>query len=256
MILRIILGIAVGALLVLLTVKKQLLTLSGALLAFALLLDILLLGGYAPALYIILVFLLSGLVGACSKPKREKKAPQARGIHQVAANGAVAGICLILYGIFDATPFLVAYYAAVAEFFTDTLASDIGIHAKRRPLDLARLKYTERGRSGGVSLLGTAASLLGAIVCLLLALGAGLSLLGAAIAAATAFLGMLIDSILGSLMQAKYRCRICSAYTEKPTHCHTAAEKIGGFSFMTNSTVNLVSNILTAAIAAVLALVA
>ena len=252
--LRLTIGLAVGAMLVLLSVKKRLLTLAGALLALALLLDVLAFGGYAPAAYIILVFLLSGLGGMLAPKKKDGGKHPPRGIRQVAANGAVAGICLLLYGIFEASPFLVAYYAAVAEFFTDTLASDIGIRAKGRPFDLARMKRTERGRSGGVSLLGTAASAAGAGICLLLALGAGLSAPLAAIAAAAAFLGMLFDSILGSLLQAKYICTVCAAYTEKPTHCHSPARKTSGLAIITNSTVNLLSNVSSAVIAALLAL--
>ena len=254
MLLRAIIGFLTGAALVLLSVKGRLLTPLGALLAFLLLMDILLLGGYAPAVYIIAVFLLSGLSGACTRPKEKKGAHAPRGPWQVAANGSVAGLCLLLYGIFDTLPLLVAYYAAVAEFFTDTIASDVGVHAKGRPLDLARMKRTERGRSGGVSLFGTAASAAGAAVCLLFAMGAGLCAPAAAIVAISAFLGMLIDSILGSLFQAKYTCRICGAYTEKPMHCSEAAEKIGGIAWITNSTVNLLSNLTSAAIAALLCL--
>ena len=250
---RMIIGLVLGTGLVLLSLKARLLTLPGALTAFLLLLDILLFGGYAPAVYIVTVFLLSGLVGRLVKPKKADKHPP-RGVRQVAANGAVAGVCLLLYGIFGGIAFLVAYYAAVAEFFTDTLASDVGIHAKGRPLDIARWKRTERGRSGGVSALGTAASAAGALVCLLASLGAGLSLPYAAIAAGAAFLGMLIDSILGSFFQAKYTCRACGAYTEKPRHCETAAEKTGGLAWITNSTVNLLSNVLAALIAALLTL--
>ena len=253
MILRLILGLAVGALLVILSIKRRLLTSAGALLAWGLLLDVLLLGGYAPAVYIVTVFLFSGLIGALTAPREKKKKGASRGIRQVAANGAVAGICLLLYGILDSLPLLVAYYAAVAEFFTDTLASDVGIHARGRPLDLARMKRTERGRSGGVSLLGTGASALGALLCLLLSLGAGLSPRAAAIVAISAFGGMLFDSILGSLFQGKYTCRTCGAYTEKPIHCGKEAEKIGGLAWMTNSTVNLASNILSAILAAILA---
>ena len=254
MAIRLAIGLAVGVALVLLTVKKRLLTLAGALLALALLLDILAFGGYAPAVYIILVFLLSGLGGMLAPKKDGAHKHPPRTIRQVAANGAVAGICLLLYGIFDALPFLVGYYAAVAEFFTDTLASDIGVHAKGRPFDLARLKPTERGRSGGVSLLGTAASAVGAVICLLLAHGAGLSTPAAAIAASAAFLGMLCDSILGALLQAKYTCTVCAAYTEKPMHCHTPAEKTSGLAWITNSTVNLLSNIFSALLAVLLAL--
>lgn len=254
MALRLAIGLAVGAGLVLLSVKKRLLTLAGALLALLLLLDILAFGGYAPAVYVILVFLLSGIGGMLAPRKEGGGKHPPRGIRQVAANGGVAGICLLLYGIFDTLPLLVGYYAAIAEFFTDTLASDIGIRAKGRPFDLARMKRTERGRSGGVSLLGTAASLLGALVCLLLALGAGLSPKAAVIAAAASFLGMLCDSILGSLLQAKYTCTVCAAYTEKPFHCGTAAEKTGGLAIVTNSTVNLLSNVFAALLAILLAL--
>ena len=254
MALRMAIGLVLGTGLVLLSVKGRLLTLWGALSAFLLLLDILLLGGYPPAVYIVTVFLLSGLIGGLAKPKKKADKHPPRGVRQVAANGAVAGVCLLLYGLFDGIAFLVAYYAAVAEFFTDTLASDVGVHAKGRPLDLVKRRRTERGRSGGVSALGTAASAGGALACLLFALGAGLSLPYAAIAATAAFLGMLIDSILGSLFQAKYVCRSCGAYTEKPMHCGTAAEKTGGIAWVNNSTVNLLSNVLAAAIAALCAL--
>lgn len=251
MALRVAIGIGVGALLVLLAVKGRLLTLSGALCAFLLLLDILLLGGYAPAVYIITVFLLSGLVGRLAGKNKEASPHKPRGIGQVAANGGAAGLAVLLYGIFGSPALLVAYYAAVAEFFTDTLASDIGVHAKGRPLDLARMKRTERGRSGGVSLLGTAASAIGAAISYLLALGAGLSAVEAAVAATAAFVGMLIDSLLGSLLQAKYVCTACAAYTEKPLHCGVRAKKTGGLALVTNSTVNLISNLLAAILSAV-----
>ena len=53
----------------------------------------------------------------------------------------------------------------------------------------------------------------------------------------------LVDTALGSLVQAKYRCPCCGEITEQPRHCGGDADLVSGFAFMTNNAVNLVSSL-------------
>lgn len=254
MLTRFLIALPLGLLLVLLSVRSRMLTLPGALLAFFLLLVILPLGGYGAAAYILILYILCGAVHALGKHLGSRHSEGARGIRQVAANGLVGGVALLLSLPFPHPALTVAYYASIAEFFADTLASDIGTLFPGDPFDPFRLRRVPRGQSGGMSLGGTAASLLGCGIALGLALAAGLPPRHALIAAAAAFLGMLFDSMLGSLLQARYRCPTCGADTEKPIHCGRPAEHIGGLRLLDNSNVNLVSTLFSAAVAALLVL--
>ncbi len=249
MLIRLLIGTLVGIAFVLLSVWRSVLTLPGALLAMAMLLVILAFGGVAAAVYILAIFFLCALVHSLNKKKKNRHSDGARGVRQVACNGLIGALLLLVYGIFPHESLLVAYYAAIAEFFADTMASDIGTLFPGDPVDICRLRRIERGRSGGISLMGTLASFLGCLVCFLLSLFSEIGVLGAAVAAGAAFLGMLIDSVLGSLVQGKYRCPVCAAYTEKSVHCGAPATRIGGVAAIGNSAVNILSNIASAAIA-------
>ena len=74
------------------------------------------------------------------------------------------------------------------------------------------------------------------------------------IAAVCAFVGVMFDSLLGSLMQVKYRCMLCSKITERRTHCDLPTEQVGGVYFIDNDVVNFSSGFFTAALAIALGL--
>ena len=249
---RLTVGSLLGLFIVFLTVRRGMLTLPAATAALLMLLAILGLAGYREALYLILLFLVAGLVHSLNKRIGNRHTDGARALRQVLANGAPALLLLILFGLFGMRALLIGYFAALAEFLADTMASDVGTLSRREPFDLCRMKRIPRGRSGGVSLLGTLSALLASLLAAALSLCAGLSLFEAAAVLTAAFLGVLADSILGSLLQAKYRCCVCGAYTEKPTHCEVAAEKTGGLRLLTNSGVNLLSSLLAGAVALLL----
>ena len=255
LLLRLSVGAVAGAAVVLLSVGKRMLTLPAAMTAYAFLLIILAFGGYAAAGYILLLYAVAGALSALGRRRRNRHADGVRGLRQVVANGAVGTLSLLLFGILGEEALLVAYFAAIAEFLADTAASDIGTLVPRDPIDICRLRRVPRGRSGGVSLIGTAAAVAACLLALGLSLLLGLSLRGAAIAAGAALLGVFLDSVLGSLLQAKYRCRVCGDYTEKPHHCGEAAEKTGGLRLLDNSNVNLLSTLFSAAVAVLLMLV-
>ena len=169
-----------------------------------------------------------------------------RNIIQVASNGAAAGICGVLLIITKNPAFAVGFVAALAEALADTAASGIGALAKKT-YDPFRRRVCEKGVSGGMSLIGTLSSFGFGVAFVALAYVFGtVSIYGAAIAAAASFLGMIIDSALGSLVQAKFVCDVCGRAHEKPTCCGTPSRRVSGVGFITNSTVNLISNLLSA----------
>ena len=59
------------------------------------------------------------------------------------------------------------------------------------------------------------------------------------------FLGSLIDSILGSLVQAKYKCDICNKMTEKTIHCDKKTKLYNGIKIINNDVVNILNNAFT-----------
>ena len=98
--------------------------------------------------------------------------------------------------------------------------------------------------SGGMSVLGTFASLISAFILALLAylLGfEGYGLTEIAVVTLCAFFGAVFDSLLGSLVQAKYKCVVCNKITEREVHCFKPTVKHSGISFIDNDIVNLLS---------------
>ena len=175
-----------------------------------------------------------------------------RDAFQVLANGLVCALCAVLFFASRNRIFLVAFVASLAEALSDTAGSSLGALAKR-VIDPFRFRATEAGLSGGMSIPGTIASLGGSLVIALLGFGFGLvDIFGMIIALSAGFLGSVVDSMLGSLLQAKFKCRVCHKTVEKETHCGHKTEKISGLSFIDNDAVNLLSNLFSAVIAALI----
>ena len=59
----------------------------------------------------------------------------------------------------------------------------------------------------------------------------------------SSIIGVVIDSILGSLVQRKNRCKKCNVITEKNIHCDEETVHYQGIKWINNSLVNLFSNI-------------
>ncbi len=176
-----------------------------------------------------------------------------RDIVQVLANGLAATVAVVLGKIFSEPAFLAVYAAALAECLADSLASDIGVLSKKDPVDLCRRRRVKRGMSGGVSLLGTVAALCGsAFIAMFSMIFTGFNLKYFLVILLVPMLGMLLDSVLGSLVQAKFTCRKCGKVTEKTSHCGVPTDHTGGVKFINNDTVNIASNFITAAIAALI----
>ncbi len=190
--------------------------------------------------------LLSVLIDKVKKSVKGKKdditkKTGARDSVQVVANGIIPAFFAILYLFTNEFVFVLAYSTALAECFADTAASGIGMLSKSA-FDPFRMKKVSVGISGGMSLLGTFGSLSLAFAFLMIPLAFYVMPFELCVLCALcAFLGAVIDSMLGSLLQAKFKCPSCDAITEKEEHCGIKTELSSGIKWLTNDIVNLIS---------------
>jgi uncharacterized protein (TIGR00297 family) len=165
---------------------------------------------------------------------------------QVTANGGIATLCAVLYGLTDSTVMLAAFAASLAAAAADTWATEIGAYSRRPPRLITTLSPVPRGTSGAVSPLGTAATVAGALAMALLAAlllgpdtdGERVPLLRATLIGGIA--GSAIDSLLGATIQVQYHCPACNERTESRIHrCGTATIQTRGIPLVTNDLVNI-----------------
>ena len=144
--------------------------------------------------------------------KRIHQKGNRRDLFQVLANGGMGAITALLYGLTHDPAWAMGYAVSFASSNADTWASELGVLSRRDPVSLPGLRPVPRGISGGVSLVGCAASLAGAAFIALIFAAENLSLhvltggfvrVGAFVAGA-GFLGSLLDSLLGGTLQAQY----------------------------------------------------
>lgn len=242
--------------LVVITVKKAAFTLPAAIVAAAILM-IAKFSADDAGIYIVLaaygaIFVVDVIVGKKSEKITGEinKKSGARGVTQVLVNASAAILALIAKLVLGGEEWVVVYAVALTECLADSLASDVGVLSKNDPIDICRFRRIKRGLSGGVSPLGTLAALCGCVFMsafTVIFLGFVpkyfLSVL------LIPMLGVTVDSILGSLVQAKYTCAECGKLTEKPVHCEKPCIRTGGVKIINNDAVNLISNFVTALIA-------
>ncbi len=173
---------------------------------------------------------------------------------QVLANGGVFALCAAgsLASASDLWPVLGA--GAIAAATADTWSTEIGTATGGAPRSILSWRPVPAGLSGGVTAVGTASALAGAIV-----IAAGAWMLGWPATAVTGAVaggvgGALLDSVLGATVQGRRWCAQCGMVTERSTHvCGSATDVRGGARWLDNDWVNLMSTIGGAAIAAAVA---
>jgi uncharacterized protein (TIGR00297 family) len=197
-------------------------------------------GGLAP----LFAFLLTGSL--LTRLAERRAGP--RSARQVLANGAVAAVAACL----GSGP---AAAGAIAAATADTWATEIGSFSPRPPRLITTGAPVPRGRSGGMTLLGTLGGIGGALaIAVVSALVApGLRGQGVWVVGVAGCVGMLVDSLAGATLQATYRCPApgCSAVTERPGQCHGTVELDRGVRWLDNDGVNLVGSLSGALAAAV-----
>ncbi len=236
--------------------KKRALTKGGLIAALAL--DLIIsvsLGNFGFTM--LFAFFILGIIGDKIAKKRKEnlvlddleEKGSSRDFMQVLANGGVAAVLALVYLFYRDNLIIVMFAAALAEALADTFASSFGVYSKHA-FDLFRLRRCKVGESGGMSLLGTALSVFGAFIISAVAFLFGkINYAELLIVSAAGFLGATLDSLFGSLLQAKYLCAICGKDTEKREHCDTPTVRKQGIKIINNDIVNLLSTLSSAILA-------
>ncbi len=244
-----------------LSLKKKVLTRGGVLLALAFdLLISLALGNFGFVLlaaFLVLAVLVDKFKKRIKNIGRTDEAEKGdcRDYMQVIANGMIAAMCAVLYLISSKQVFIIAFSASLAEALADTVSSGIGI-VSHKTYDVFRLRKCEGGISGGMSLIGTLSSLVAAYLMGMIAYFFGVvNITEVLIISLSGFLGGVFDSLLGSLVQAKFKCTSCGKITEKSQHCSLPTVHHSGLSFVDNDCVNILSGCFAAVCSAFIYLV-
>lgn len=159
-----------------------------------------------------------------------------RSLRQVVGVGTPIAIFAALYIALGRPEFLGAAVVSIAVATADTWASEIGVAYGGKPRHiLTPWRRLEPGTSGGVTPVGTAASIGGALFISLLAQGLGL-FRPFWLVALFGWLGELLDSLLGATAQIRYICN-----GEITENYAPGCVKRG---YLTNESVNMISGLL------------
>lgn len=221
------------------------------------------LGGWEWSIVLILFFgsssILTRLLGANKKDLASAFAKGGkRDAGQVLANGGVAGLMVVANAVWPQWDWpWAAFCGALAAANADTWATELGVLSKAAPRLITNFRPVVRGTSGGVTLVGTLASLSGSL--LIAACGAALRsspgiaggsqpLLFVVGVTLAGLLGGLVDSALGAALQGIYFCPVCQKETERhPFHsCGTATQRVRGLAWLDNDGVNAICTLVGA----------
>lgn len=173
-----------------------------------------------------------------------------RDMTQAAANGGLATLFALIYGL-ARTPRTrrlarAGFTGALAAANADTWATELGVLSASTPRLITTGRPVAPGTSGGVTLLGSAASASGAFT-----LGLFFWLMQAGhrslarlplTALVSGMAGSLFDSLLGATVQAMYYCPACKTETERRVHrCGTPTIPLRGIPWMNNDAVNFLA---------------
>lgn len=176
---------------------------------------------------------------------------------QVAANGGLFAILVVLGETLAMPLLLVAGLGALAAATADTWATEVGLLWGGAPRSILGGEVLPRGVSGGITAAGSAASVVASLLIAALGHamlgGAGGAGYGAAVAMAVASAGLagsVADSLLGASLQSKRWCEPCRTWTERRVHtCKYRTQHARGLRWMTNDTVNFLATAIGALVA-------
>ncbi len=250
---QVLLGISFGLIIAALSYAARFLTLSGSVSTFLLAAVMYGFGGWKWTIPILVFFILSSLLSVYGKRAKvdlasvfEKSSTRDHG--QVAANGGVAGVLLLVQYAFPGIDLYPAFIGSIAAVTADTWGTEVGVLSKGETVSLTTFRPVPRGTSGGVSLAGTMAGAAGAFL---------IAALGSQWVSSTALLiagliggvsGSVADSIIGETLQARFRCSVCGKETERHIHCGTGAVHVSGKRSLRNDTVNVLCAVVGAAV--------
>jgi len=208
-------------------------------------------GGWQWAILLLTFFITSSALSRAFRNRkqalREKYSKgHERDAGQVLGNGAMAALFAGFHAFYPESMIpWIGFAASLAAVNADTWGTELGVLNPTPPHLITDLrKRVEKGTSGGISLWGTGASLLGSsVIALLAVLLSPTGTLTTAHWLLIAFAGLagsLFDSFLGATVQAMYYCPTDKKETEKhPLHtCGTETVHLRGWKWLNNDWVN------------------
>lgn len=209
------------------------------------------LGGIYAFLILATTFIMVTIAGKINSNEREKKSKDInkngpKNVYQILANVLLGTLFVIISFFTKDKRYILIYAVVMAEALADSLASDIGILAKKEPINILTLKKGTPGMSGNISILGMGAALFGAIEIALIYFWFHQNFKYVLIIIICGFLGAFIDTILGAIIQVKYKCVKCGILTEQVYHCGSKTIKYRGMKIFNNDMVNFLSNLSSA----------
>lgn len=204
-------------------------------------------GGWQWAVLLLTFFITSSALSRAFKRRKQGlnekfSKGHERDAGQVFGNGGLATLFVFVHALYPESMIGWAGFAAsLAAVNADTWATELGVLNPTPPRLITDLgRRVEKGTSGGVSLFGTLASLLGASVIALPAAWFSDNWWLFPLIALAGLAGSLFDSLLGATVQAMYFCPTDQKETEKhPLHtCGTPTVHIRGWRWLDNDWVN------------------
>lgn len=210
------------------------------------------LGGWVWGVLLGIFFVSSSLLSHFKEADKKEAAEKfdkghTRDMGQALANGGLGAALAVLSVVNPGGLWFPFFIGVMATVTADTWATELGTLSKRPPRLITTGKTVAVGSSGGISLLGTAVSLVGGLV-----IGGTAGILDAQLALLPALLlggvsglaGSLFDSLLGATVQQIYYCDVCQKDTERKVHkCGQVTRPWRGWSWLNNDLVNLLASV-------------
>lgn len=265
--LQIVTGLGLSTVIALIAHRREALTTSGALGAILIGAITFGFGGWTWGLVLFAFFALSSALSRYRQADKRELADKflkgaQRDVGQVLANGGLGAFIALLYFSYPTSALLAAFLGSIATVNADTWGTEIGVLSGVTPRLITTGRSVPVGTSGGITLLGTAASTLGALfigvlgyvlLCTEALIGAGNALRLSWIIPITlisGLLGSLFDSLLGATVQGIFYCARCEAETEKELHgCGLRTSHLRGWRWLDNDVVNFLSSLCGALVA-------
>lgn len=254
--LRILLGVALAALVTTAGVRVRTLSVSGAIAATGIG-TVAIAAGWSWGVLLVVFFVLTSALSAYGAERKRlllrtviAKGPS-RDAVQVLSNGVVFAAAGIGWLTTGSAFWLAAGGGAIAAAAADSWATEIGVVRGGEPRSIVSGKRLLRGFSGGVTAVGSLGGTAGAAAMagIMLIIGWPLPVAYAAVLAGV--LGMITDSILGATLQSRRMCPRCRTETEQVVHhCGCMTQSQRGLRWMDNDAVNALATLSGAVIAA------
>ena len=207
-------------------------------------------GGISASVLLMLFFLSGSLLSRLNHPLTPalKRRGDQRNWKQVLCNGAIPAITVIIIALRHdlREEITLVFLGSLATATADTWATEIGTRFGKNFYNIFTLRRTHRGPSGGVSLMGLGASIIGAMMIAAISLIrfseldplCGLVLVKVIpVITISGMIGALIDSLIGATLQAKYTLPDGSITEVKSE----GAVLHSGVSFIGNNATNLIA---------------